>query len=347
MSSSPASLFSDWLQALGVRHTCVYSDRQYARMPFRTLFGLSKLLQSYGVDARGYAIADKGEIAELKPPFVAQTQTGDMVIVERVGPDSVSYTTQGKREQARLDDFTDAWTGIVLLAEAGPQACEPGYRRHRFLEIMTRLRDAGVWIALAAVFGYMFVAHGLEGRWYTVALTLLDTAGLALSFMLVQKTAGVHTRMSDTVCGVLQEGGCDKILATGASTFLGIFHWSEVGLAYFGVSLLTLLLYPDRIHDLALINACCLPYTVWSITYQRFVAHHWCTLCVGVQATLWLLFFCYLFGGSFSGAWPPHISFFALGAVYVAALLVLSKYSNLIKYLHDDNDSDTGSAETD
>ena len=189
MSSSPASLFSDWLQALGVRHTCGYSDRQYARMPFRTLFGLSKLLQSYGVDARGYAIADKGEIAELKPPFVAQTQTGDMVIVERV--------------------------------------------------------------------------------------------------------------------------------------------------------------YPNRIHDLALINACCLPYTVWSITYQRFVAHHWCTLCVGVQATLWLLFFCYLFGGSFSGAWPPHISFFALGAVYVAALLVLSKYSNLIKYLHDDNDSDTGSAETD
>lgn len=82
---------------------------------------------------------------------------------------------------------------------------------------MTRLRNIGVWIALAAVFIYMFIAHGLEGRWYTVLLTLFDIGGLTLSFMLVQKTAGVHTLIHDHVCGVLQKGGCDDILATRAS----------------------------------------------------------------------------------------------------------------------------------
>ena len=58
-------------------------------------------------------------------------------------------------------------------------------------------------------------------------------------------------------------------------------------------------------------------------------------MCVGVQATLWLLFFTYLAGGCFHGSWPPHLSFFALGAVYIAALLFFNKYSHLLRYAYD------------
>ncbi|MBJ2184283.1 MAG: hypothetical protein JFR38_07210 [Muribaculaceae bacterium] len=336
-----ASIFSDWLTLLDVRHTLPYSDRQFADMPFRSLFGLSKLLQSYGIDTRGIHIACKREISRLPVPFLACMSSGEMVLVTSAGPDTVAYLSQGQPMSAPASDFADAWSGDALLAHPRPDASEPGYTSHRFAAIMARLRDIGLWLSMAAVIVYMFVAHGLEGRWYTVLIALIDCAGLALSFMLVQKTAGVHTRIADHVCGVLQQGGCDDILATRASTFLGIFHWSEVGLAYFGVSLLTLLLFPGMLPSLALINACCLPYTVWSITYQRFVARRWCTMCVGVQASLWLLFFCYLGGGCFHGAWPPQIHFFALGAVYIAALLALNKYSGILKILHHGPDTET------
>lgn len=338
-------LFTDWLRQLRVPCTQAYSERRFHDMSFPTLFGLGKLMQSYGVATRGVRLPDKTRIACLPVPFVAPMQSGEMVIV--CGTDGadgpVSYMSQGDTLHAPLSEFVAAWSGVALLASPGPGASEPGYRRHRFAEVMTQLRDVGVWVALAAVFVYMFVTHGLEGRWYTVAIALLDIAGLTLSFMLVQKTAGVRTRIQEHVCGVLQKGGCDDILASGASTFMGIFHWSEVGLSYFGVSLATLLLFPDRLPELALVCVCCLPYTVWSISYQRLVAHRWCTLCVGVQATLWLLFFCYLGGGCLAGAWPPGLPFFALGAVYVAALLVLNKYSRLLKYVYYDTDSDTGS----
>lgn len=85
--------------------------------------------------------------------------------------------------------------------------------------------------------------------------------------------------------------------------------------------------------SLALCNVCCLPYTVWSIWYQRFRAHKWCTLCVGVQTTLWLLFFCYLGGGHFHGAFPLKVDTFVLVAVYVTAVLALNLLMRFFKNL--------------
>lgn len=333
-------IFSDWLALLGVSHTEAYSDRQFDRMSFRSLYGLSKLMQSYGVATAGLRLADRSEMAKLPVPFVAQTADGEMVIVRAFTPDAVIYLSQGATEQASRPQFDDAATGVVLLAQAGPDSREPDYSKHRFAEWMQKLRDVGLWVCLAALFVYAFVAHGLEGRWYTVLLTLFNIGGLALSFMLVQKTVGVHTRIAARVCGVLEQGGCDDILAGSASTFMGIFHWSEVGLAYFGVSLAVLLLFPGCLPDLALLNACCLPYTVWSITYQRFVAHRWCTLCVGVQTTLWLLFFCYLGGGCFAGAWPPSLTTLAIAMAYVGTVFALNKYSPVLKCLYNNEESE-------
>ena len=52
--------------------------------------------------------------------------------------------------------------------------------------------------------------------------------------------------------------GCDSVLETKASKFFGIFGWSEVGFSYFSVSLLTLLIFPQWICYLALLQ-CLLP----------------------------------------------------------------------------------------
>lgn len=49
-----------------------------------------------------------------------------------------------------------------------------------------------------------------------------------------------------------------------------------------------------------------------------------------VQATLWLLFFCYLGGGWLKGLFPLQIEFFVLGLTYVAVLLGLNALMPLI-----------------
>ncbi|MDE5831807.1 MAG: vitamin K epoxide reductase family protein, partial [Desulfovibrio sp.] len=134
----------------------------------------------------------------------------------------------------------------------------------------------------------------------------------------------IHSAASDRVCGALEHGGCDSIVKLKVSKLFGVFSWSEIGFGYFGVSLLALLMFPSTWAYLALCNVCCLPYTVWSVWYQKFRAGHWCTLCVAVQTTLWLLFFSYLASGFFREILPPRWELLVLIAAYAFAVLGLN-----------------------
>jgi hypothetical protein len=57
------------------------------------------------------------------------------------------------------------------------------------------------------------------------------------------------------------------------------------------------LLLPQYISFLAVINIFTLPYTLWSVWYQKVKAKQWCPLCLIVQALLWGIFTVNLFLG--------------------------------------------------
>lgn len=324
------TLLSDYLAALGVPHTAEYSGEQFAGMPFHTLFGLTKVLEKYGVRSEGYRIGDKNELISLHPPFLAMTD-GGIVIVTSVNSSTVGYLTQGVAESMPAGDFRKAWGGDVLLSYPAADAAEPDYGLHARLEFFAAAKK---WVLLVCglfLLGWFFITDGLYRHASLICVAVVDIFGLYISSLLVGKSANIKSSAADRVCGVLQEGGCDKILATGASKFFGLFGWSEVGLSYFSVSLLTLLFFPSATPELALCNMCCLPFTVWSIWYQRFRARHWCTLCVCVQASLWLLFFSYLWGGWVRASWPPTVTFIVLGVAYLGVMLAINALMPLIE----------------
>lgn len=329
-----ASILSDFLQALGVPHTRRYSDRRFDSLTFKSLFGLSRLLDEYGVENSAWAVPKNGSLAMLPAPFLAQ-KPGNFVIVTGVTSKGVDYIYKGERKQMPVADFEQAWTGTVLLASPAVGAREPEYRRHRLLDFAAEALGWIMTTAIVAVLTYLYVTRGFYHSAAASALILVDLAGLTVTSMLMLKSLNVHTAAADRVCSVLQRGGCDKILAMDASRFFGLFGWSEVGLGYFTVSTAALLLFPDYINYLALANLCCLPFTFWSIWYQRFRARHWCTLCVITQGLLWCQFICYLTGG-FERYFPlrrpePWI----LLCCYVAAVLLLNKFAELMTSKHD------------
>lgn len=330
-----STLICDYLGALGVPHTAGYSNSRARSMPFKTLFGLSKVLADYGITSEGYELTDPEEITLLTPPFIASTAGGPLVVTE-VGDSCVSYLSDGVTERMPRNEFMQAWCGKVLLSYPAPDASEPDYKLHARLDFFNRAKRwvlAGGLLLLAA---WLFASGGLwrsAAAWFVVAFDLL---GLYFTYLLVQKSLNIHSGAADRVCGVLQAGGCDRILEMKASKFFGLFGWSEVGFAYFSVSLLTLLIYPGAMPWLALCNLCCLPFTLWSIWYQRFRARHWCTLCVSVQCTLWLLFFSYLAGGWIRSAWPLQWSFVMLGVAYLTVMLGINALMPLIEKKKDD-----------
>lgn len=333
------TLFTDFLTRLQVPHTQGYSQRAFRSMPFKSCFGLSKLLQAYGVDTLAIEVADKSEIDKLCPPFLAQTPAG-FLIVESVKSDVVSYMSHGVEETAPRVDFLGAWTGVAILAFPTEESGEPEYMKHRAYEDVNEAKKWTLVAAIVFLFAYFFISRRLYADVSNWFITAFDLAGLFFTFLLVQKSANVKSSVSDKVCGVIEKGGCDSVLATKASSFFGIFNWSEVGFAYFSVSLAVLLVFPGWTCYLALCNACCLPFTFWSIWYQKFRAKAWCTLCVFTQATLWCLFFSYLLGGHFAGVFPLRLPLFVLGAAYLAMLLALNRLMPMIEHTKD-NENET------
>lgn len=320
-----STLFNSFLTGLGVPHTPTYSARRVTTMPFATLFGLSELLKEYGIANQSVRLEKKEEFVTLPVPSLICIDN-TVAILTGVAGDKVSVQTDRDRtDLLTREEFIDRWNGIVMLAYPTDASIEPDYKLHLRDEIADKAKR---WVLLAAclfLFTYLFVANGLYRHVSTVLLTLLNIAGLFITYLLVLKQVSIHSHTADKICGIIQQNGCNTVLQTKAAKFFGLFGWSEVGFAYFGVSLLTLLIFPQYIGYLALTNACCLPFSFWSVWYQKTRAKAWCTLCLCVQCTLWLLFFCFLGGGWFHYAHPVSINLLVLWATYLAALLVLNR----------------------
>ena len=334
-----ASLFTDFLEALDVKHTEDYSDKRFAEMPFQTMFGLANLLREYGVAAEGVSVAPEARaqaLEQLSVPFLADTPDG-FAIVTKVEEGEVTYRSQHKFYTAPADELLDGWNGIALIAGVDENSIEPEFERHRIGELSKGVKTWTLQVLAVLLLCLGMCPAGLCGYWQAWLLLAFNCAGLAFSWLLVQKSMGVRNAAADAVCSVMEDGGCDEIAQSEAASFFGIFKWSEVGLAYFSVSIIAMLLVPRIMPVLAAINILCLPYTVWSIAYQKFKAKTWCTLCVCVQCTLWLLFACYMLGGWTGKILPLTEPFIVrlvtLGCVYLTVLLAINRLDNgILKY---------------
>lgn len=328
------TLLSDFLKVLGVPHTESYSDSAFRGMTFKSLFGFSRLLGSYGVRSEALRLSDKADLARLPCPFIVQDDKGFAIVTRIDGKEgrlSVSLIRDGKEENVAFDVFTESCTGVVLLVSADRSSREPDYTRHHFHDLVEKGK---FWIlAICALFLGVsgFILSGLWTHVSTVLLTMVNGAGIFVTWLLLLKTLKVKSRSADRICGVLQEHGCDHVLEQKASTFFGIFSWSEVGITYFSLSTLIMFVFPDQLHYLAFINGCCLPFTLWSIWYQKFRLRTWCTLCVITQCLLWLQFFCYLAGGWWQDIFPLRLPLFMMATAYVTVLLSVNRVMTFIK----------------
>jgi hypothetical protein len=324
------NLFTSYLTALGVPFTPEASAKAFDGMSFKSLFGLSRLLTSYGIENQALQLADISQLRQIPTPFMAQT-AGGFVVVESISPDGYTFSSKNGKQTVETADFEDDATGIVLLAYPDDNSAEPDYASHRFYSLAAKAKLWVLVLCAAALLVYGFVASRLWSNLSTVLLVLVDFAGIGVTWLLILKSLKVSSKSADSLCGILKEHGCDTVLEQKASKFFGLFGWSEVGFAYFTVCTALLFIFPQHIGCLALINGCCLPFTVWSIWYQRFRLHTWCTLCVMTQCILWLQFLCYFFGGWWHYAFPLSVPFFAMAAAFVVALLTLNRIVTFIE----------------
>lgn len=319
-------IFASLLDALQVKYTHSYSTKLYQEHPNKdNLLGLSQMLSEYNIENQGYRIEDKNEIiGQLETPFVAFVGN-DFATVKKVTPEKVEYKWKDKTISRSLEEFIHSWSGVVLLVEPSENAIEPHYKENHKEELIAELKSLGI---LFSVFLFLALAGIKTGALlqskFLIAIAI-NLIGVFIGYQLISKQLKVEGSYADKICSLfLHQGDCNNVLESDAAKIMG-FSWSEIGLGYFVANILFIICFPLLYPYVALINIVSLPYTFWSVWYQRSVAKQWCPLCLFVLGVLWLFCIYNILTGMVE--WPVWsiISLLLTGCVYAIPILLLNR----------------------
>ena len=318
------NIFTTFLDLVGVKYTDSFSLQYFNEHPHKyNLFGLSSMLKDYGIENVGIKISDKNEIRSIQPPFIAHTGN-DFAVVETIDKDNIRFVEGNKRIKIPLDEFIKIWTGYALIAEPCKTSKEPDYEIHSRKELFHNLRKVTILIILAFLFAFAFISNKSYLYSGVVLLMIINAVGIYISYLLILKQLHIQSNYADRLCSLFKYNDCNNILESDAAKLFGVIGWSEVGLGYFISNAVILLFLPFFVSSLLIINILCLPYSFWSIWYQKFKAKQWCPLCLGVMLLLWGIF---ITGMGFGFIDLSVISFWELaiaGSIYMISILIIN-----------------------
>lgn len=285
------------LSLLNVRYTDKYANSYFNEHPHKyDLFGLSKMLNHYGVNNKGIRIAHKEDIHFLEAPFIAHIGS-DFVTVKKITEKKICYYWRQKELTVSVEDFFDIWSGVVLVVEADEASAEPDYQKHKKEELATSVPKVLLALATIVLIGLGCHQSRILQHWGLCLSLILNLLGVFIGFILVKKQINIHSSMADKICSLFSSSDCNNVLSSSASKFFGIIGWSELGLSYFLSNTFLILFVPELLPYQAFLNILGLVYSFWSIWYQKYRAKAWCPLCLMVQLLFWSLFLTSLLAG--------------------------------------------------
>lgn len=291
MHNANYNIFVAYLDLLKVRHTKSFSEKFFNEHPYKSnLFGISQMLSEYNIENKSVKIIDKVvDIFNIDCPFIANLGN-TMVIVYNITPNRISYIEEGKKKSLSSSEFITIWTGVVLLSEINQESIEPDYKKHRQTEFLNSLQTVVLISSIIILFGIAYFTNFLFSNSIITLLLVINILGMYISYLLMLKHMHIHSNAADQLCSLFKNSDCNYILDSKASKFLGFLGWGEIGLGYFIGNTIILLFSSHLLIYLVIINILTLPYSFWSIIYQKMIIKQWCPLCLIIQVLLWGIF---------------------------------------------------------
>lgn len=189
-------------------------------------------------------------------------------LINKEGEKSVSF-----------NDLLEKWNGIILLFTDISNAEELDYTIHKKQGIALNFVKVMALAGVAFLFFYLFL---IEARPLTyLFLLLMNAIGLVLSLVLAD--LGRAPRFVRSMCGTLTKEGCKKVSSSRGSNVLG-FSLAELGVSFYSANIIFCLSFPNHENALYGIFILLMPFYIWSVLYQKFEIHAWCTLCICVMS---------------------------------------------------------------
>ena len=285
------------MQALDIRVTKTTIIKEVnEHQDSQTLLGFSEILSKWGITNAAYNLSAE-ELNQDYSPFIAYMNMGikqfEFAVVKTINDQTVTlHNEHWKNYVMERKEFDKLYGGAALLVEPEDNAGEANYKNNRQREILNGLREPFAIGAFALlVSGFFIQDHTVVLQ--SIMLLLLNTSGLLLSALIVYQGIQKDSKLVKTLCLSGKNGDCNAIINSEASKIFSWLSWGEVGLLYFsGIFLVSLFCNatPGITQALAVFSALCLPYVIYSISYQAFIAKKWCIMCSAIMAVLTLEF---------------------------------------------------------
>lgn len=266
---------------------------------------ISNSLDEYGI--RNVAVkATTKEIFNISIPAIAQCSREVhqfYVLIKSVGKDDITiFDSEQGLLRLTLDEFGSIFKGNVLLLDINELSGEKEYHKNKKKE-STHLYENVIIIFLLSLVSIS--AFLISENLIRASLLLALILGLLISIALLSKDlGGLKNNLLLKFCSLGKELDCDVVTKSSAGKVFEKLSWAEVGFFYFAGSTLSvffsfLLNNNNILNILILLNASALPYTIFSVYYQKQIAKKWCPLCLAIQVMLILEFLLLFFNVGF------------------------------------------------
>ena len=289
-----------------------------ANPDYPSLASISESLSDWRVESFPVRLEEE-DLSEVTFPAIAYLrptkkdnevtiETPRFVMVSEISDNQATYLDPDEGwKSIKRAEFLAQWTGVMLLVEKKPESGEQNYQEARLIERLNSYKlPSLLTVSTLLLTGLIITGILMQGsitQW--LPLLLAKIAGVGVSILLLIQLIDKENTVVSKVCQL----GLDKRNASGkpasdcgngllnskAATLFGWLSMSEVGAFYFmgGVLSIAIGIFSDALSSvlylLIVFNLLALPYTVFSIYYQK-KHQQWCNLCLAVQAIFWLEF---------------------------------------------------------
>ena len=281
--------FKKIFDLLKVPYTIDWLSTQLEETPhINTMLGVSALLWKYNIENNVVRLTVKDDIKAIQLPCIALYKD-QFIIIESVYEHTITYYSPTESNKTlELISFFNEWNGIIMLLEKSNNSKEQSYHSHRKKEIIKRIKKYSFVIFAIALVCYGTYINPLDHLLSWWILLLINLTGIGVSYLLLQKDLHISNKFSDKLCRLVKDANCDSVVQSNGSNLLGIVKLSELGTGFFTVNAATFLFMRDVIPALAIISLIVLPFSFWSIWYQKYKVKQWCTLCLATLGIMWI-----------------------------------------------------------
>lgn len=283
------------LKNLGVRISLEYiSERLKSNPSYPSIRSISDFLDEVSIDHRIVRLTQQ-VLVSTGGPFIAHSEEsgGFLYYVSSISNDEIIYYhNQQGSVHLPVEEFFRKWSGVALFATGQGKPNDlivKNYREHRVNDNL--IRRGLAFLALLLIIRMTIETNSLfdDGEWkvpswYYFYFTKL--LGFAFSLLLVMHEMKIPSSIINRLCHVSKNADCNSVTKSALASLYGGITLADIGLTYFGGSLLAMILIPtvSLIPILILFSVVILPLPLILILYQIIKIKKWCPLCMGVQA---------------------------------------------------------------